>query len=81
MDSMARKGKVSKGKDFTVTDEPRMPDILLRLRDSADHVDSISPDEMTALLLEAKETIEILRMLIAIQDEILLEDEQPQGHG
>lgn len=64
-----------------MTDEPRKPDILHRLRFYADHIDDVPAAELEAVLREAAETIETLRTLVGIKEEIWLEDEPPQGHG
>jgi hypothetical protein len=55
------------------------PDILIRLREAAAAI-GIAP-ETRHLLLEAVETIETLRVLVGIRDEIELEDTEPEGHA
>lgn len=64
-----------------MTEEPRKPDILHRLRFYADHIDNVPAEELEAVLREAAETIETLRTLVGIKEEIWLEDEPLQGHG
>ncbi len=64
-----------------MTEDPRKPDILYRLRFYADHVDDVPDTELEAILRESAETIETLRTLVGIKEEIWLEDEPPQGHG
>ncbi len=54
------------------------PDIVERLRHAASFAAS---DERRALLIDAAETIETLRTLLAIRDEIELEDTEPEGHA
>lgn len=62
-------------------EEPRKPNILFRLRFYADHVDDVPVADLEAILREAAETIEAMRTLLGIKEEIWLEDEPPQGHG
>ena len=52
-------------------------DILERLWAAAAKADPVD----APLLLEAAKTIETLRTLVGIREEIELEDEEPQGHA
>jgi hypothetical protein len=56
-------------------------DVLLRLRYAAEHPDSYTPEELAALLVEAAEAIETLRLLVGIRKEIEIEDAEPEGHA
>lgn len=64
-----------------MTEEPKKPDILYRLRFYADHVGDVPDADLEAVLREAAEIIETLRTLIGIKDEIWLEDVEPEGNG
>ena len=64
-----------------MSDDPRKPDILYRLRFYADHVDDVPVKDIEEILREAAAAIVLLRDLVGIKEEILLEDEPPQGHG
>lgn len=64
-----------------MSDEPRKPDILNRLRFYADHIDDAPASGLEAILREAAETIETLRTLVGIKEEIWLEDVEPEGNG
>lgn len=64
-----------------MTEEPRKPDILYRLRFYADHVDDVPVKDLEEILREAAASIVLLRDLVGIKEEIWLEDEPPQGHG
>ena len=52
-------------------------DIVERLDQAADEV----PEELSALLLEAADTIRLLRELLPVDDEIWLESVQPKGQA
>ncbi|WP_156771733.1 hypothetical protein [Labrys sp. WJW] len=58
---------------------PPAVDIVPRLRMVATEVDDTAIDEVVALLLEAAEDIETLRLLVGIRKEIELEDAEPEG--
>lgn len=64
-----------------MTDEPRKPDILYRLRFYADHIDDVPVRELEVILREAAADIVVLRDLVGIKHEIWLEDEPPQGNA
>lgn len=64
-----------------MTEKPRKPDILYRLRFYADHVADVPATDLEAVLREAAETIETLRTLIGFKEEIWLEDVPPEGNG
>lgn len=64
-----------------MTDEPRKPDILYRLRFYADHVDDVPVANLEAILREAADDIKLLRDLVGIRDEIWLEDIPPEGNA
>lgn len=53
-------------------------DIILRLHAAAEEVPSVA---LAALLKEAAEDIETLRVLVGIREEIELEDAEPAGHA
>ena len=50
-------------------------DIVERLDRAADEV----PEELSALLLEAADTIRMLRELVTVEDEMWLEGVEPKG--
>jgi len=52
-------------------------DIIDRLDQAADEV----PEELSALLLEAADTIPMLRELVAVRDETWLEGAKPEGRA
>ena len=56
-------------------------DILIRLRAAATGVSDMLPTDVEALLIEAAETIETLRVLVGIREEIELEDMPPEGNA
>lgn len=60
---------------------PKPPDLTGRLMDAADDIDELSRSELQVLLRQAAHTIETLRTLFGIKDEILLEDEPPAGNA
>ncbi|UJW87923.1 hypothetical protein [Devosia sp. SL43] len=62
-------------------DTPRQPDILYRLRFYADHVDDVPVRDLEAIMREAAEDIKILRDLVGIKNDILLEDMPPEGNA
>lgn len=64
-----------------MTDEPRAPNILYRLRFYADHVDDVPVADLEAILREAAEDIETLRKLVGIKEEVWLEDIEPEGNA
>lgn len=64
-----------------MTDEPRKPDILHRLRFYADHVDDVPARDLEEVLRDAAKDIKILRDLMGIRDDILLEDMPPEGNA
>jgi len=64
-----------------MTDAPRKPDILHRLRFYADNVDDVPAADLEAILREAATTVETLRTLVGIKEEIWLEDVEPEGNG
>lgn len=57
------------------------PDIAARLADMAAHPDLFTKKELAAVMLEAVETIETLRILVGIRQEIELEDAEPEGNA
>jgi len=57
------------------------PDILYRLRFYADHVDDVPAAELEGILREAATDIRVLRDLVGIKNEILLEDMPSEGNG
>lgn len=57
---------------------PEKPDIVDRLRMAASFAAS---DERRALLIDAAEAIETLRILVGIREEMDLEDTEPEGRG
>jgi len=57
------------------------PDIVLRLRDLAHQVDDVPVRDIVTALREAAETIETLRVLVGIREEIELEDMPPEGNA
>jgi hypothetical protein len=52
-------------------------DIAERLDQAADTI----PEELSALLIEAADTIRMLRELVTVQDETWLEAVKPKGRG
>ena len=52
-------------------------DIAERLDQAADQV----PEELPALLIEAADTIRMLRELVTVKDETWLEGVEPKGRG
>lgn len=64
-----------------MNDEPRKPNILYRLRFYADHVDDVPAADLEAILRESARTIEAMRTLLGIKEEIWLEDVEPEGNG
>ena len=52
-------------------------DIVDRLDRAADEV----PEELPALLIEAADTIRMVRELVTVKDETWLEGVEPQGRG
>lgn len=56
-------------------------DILPRLNFCADNVDDIPVSDLEAILREAASTIETLRTLVGIKDEIHLEGIEPIGNA
>jgi hypothetical protein len=52
-------------------------DITTRLDRAADE----APEDIAALLLEAADTIRMLRELVTVQDDTWLEGAKPQGHA
>jgi hypothetical protein len=52
-------------------------DIAERLDQAADRV----PEELSALLIEAADTIRMLRELVTVKDETWLESVEPKGRG
>jgi hypothetical protein len=56
-------------------------DITIRLALAALDPESVEPGDMEALLREAVKTIELLRVLVGIREEIELEDIEPEGNA
>lgn len=56
-------------------------DITIRLARAALDPESVEPAEMEALLREAVQTIEALRMFADIRDKFELEDIEPEGNA
>ncbi|GLS20922.1 hypothetical protein GCM10007874_39390 [Labrys miyagiensis] len=56
-------------------------DIVERLRNLAFEVDDRPVEEIETALLEAAQAIVILRDLVGLQDQIILEDAEPQGRA
>jgi hypothetical protein len=54
-------------------------DIVDRLKTALERGGDLSPDEIEALLIEAAETIEFLRSLLAPLEDVDLEDLPPKG--
>lgn len=57
------------------------PDIAARLTDMGSRPDLFTKKELAAVMLEAVETIETLRILVGIRQEIELEDAEPEGNA
>ncbi|WP_029073604.1 hypothetical protein [Kaistia adipata] len=60
--------------------EERKEDITIRLALAALDTEDVDPAELEALLREAITTIETLRVLVGIREEIELEDIEPEGN-
>lgn len=56
-------------------------DITIRLALAALDPQSVEPGDMEALLREAIKTIELLRVLVGIREDIELEDIEPEGNA
>lgn len=56
-------------------------DITIRLAMAALDTQDVDPADMEALLREAIKTIELLRVLVGIREEIELEDIEPEGNA
>lgn len=56
-------------------------DIINKLKDAHDNVETMTPEQMRAVLAEAIETMRTLRILIGIRDEMALENEPPEGNA
>ncbi|WEK50345.1 MAG: hypothetical protein P0Y66_22330 [Candidatus Kaistia colombiensis] len=63
-----------------MTDAP-IEDITIRLAFAALDPESVEPAEMESLLREAIQTIELLRMLVGIREDIELENIEPEGNA
>ena len=56
-------------------------DLIDRLREAANGADDVAIEELEALLSEAAEAIETLRILVGIRAEVELEDAEPEGRA
>jgi hypothetical protein len=56
-------------------------DITIRLAIAGLGLESVDPVDLAALLREAIETIDTLRMLVDIRAGVLLEDIEPEGNA
>lgn len=63
-----------------MSDGPK-EDITIRLAMAALDTQDVDPADMEALLREAIKTIELLRVLVGIREEIELEDIEPEGNA
>ncbi|MEI4482198.1 MULTISPECIES: hypothetical protein [unclassified Phyllobacterium] len=55
------------------------PDIINQLKDAHENLETMSPDEIRTVLVEAIETMRTFRTLLEIRDDILLEDMPTEG--